>query len=427
MIRFRVSLIAAVAGTLLISGGCSRSRWLSRRDYAEMHDPFTENGQSESGSSEGEGGVPGVASLADGKRTAAVADSSDEQSAADYGGAEKLNGPKPIQPKSSGHESGGAVAQASYPDADSESSTITNAAASAADDAAPGPSLTDFMEADPESAASEFAAGEPAVSPEQDAAPGASIAGRESATDDFGEFSSADSAEAGSEVETGDAASQGFAEVPDDAESSANEAEVNRFSEWASLQEESPPSDIPQDAEKVFTNIAPASSALSLENLNNGDSDQTPDAAEVAEEMSTESGMETAELPNLFTDAAETDEATADEAAEPLIRPAAAAVDETQQSDDNPFAEFENIHESQSAAPPAGALKTATPAAMNSENAIPKSNHSDPSGSNPFGDQSVEQERKPARKQNSRSTRRPSTDSGFEMDSGWKPSHVVQP
>lgn len=427
MIRFRVSLIAAVAGTLLISGGCSRSRWLSRRDYAEMHDPFTENGQSESGSSEGEGGIPGVASLADGKRTAAVAHSSGEESAANYGDAEKLSGPKPIHPKGSGHESGGAVAQASYPDADSESSNITNASASAADDAAPGPSLTDFMQEDPEAAASEFAAGEPAVSAEQDAAPAASIAGRESATDEFGEFPSADGAEANSELESEEATAPGFAEVPGAAEESANEAEINRFSEWASLQGESPSAEIPHDAEKVFTNIAPASSAFSLENMNNGDTDPAADAADRSEEVATESGVEAAELPNLFTDAADTDETASDEAAEPLIRPAAAAADEIQQSDENPFAEFENIHESQSAAAPADALESPAPDSTNQEVTPAKVHSGDPSGSNPFGSQPAARERKPARKLNSRSTRRTSTDSGFEMDSGWKPSHVVQP
>jgi hypothetical protein len=123
-------LVLAAAVMLICSGGCSRARWLSRKDYKELNDPFAAGSEmadaesSENSEFEADPATAGRASLAEPK-TAALPwqrpdAGQDTASTAEPAAAE----PKPIIQQASGNSfdtNAGSVAQASYPDETPES------------------------------------------------------------------------------------------------------------------------------------------------------------------------------------------------------------------------------------------------------------------------------------------------------------------
>jgi hypothetical protein len=125
-------LVLAAAVVLICSGGCSRARWLSRKDYKELNDPFAagsemadaDSSENSEFDAEADPAKAGRASLAEPK-TAALpwqrpGAGSDEASTEEPAAA----GPKPIIQQASGKSfdtSVGSVAQASYPDETPES------------------------------------------------------------------------------------------------------------------------------------------------------------------------------------------------------------------------------------------------------------------------------------------------------------------
>lgn len=104
-------VLITLAGSLLVSTGCTKSRWFTRKDYAESQDPFmeTEAVASTSGSDKS-----GRATLDDATPSSAVADT------------RPLSGPKPIQRVGSVTDPanpGPPVSRAVYPE--SEAATAT--------------------------------------------------------------------------------------------------------------------------------------------------------------------------------------------------------------------------------------------------------------------------------------------------------------
>jgi hypothetical protein len=112
------------AGLICGGSGCSRSRWLSRKEYSEIQDPFTDSE---------EGIAPSrFADSGDAPKDAAggeVADASAGDSSPSGGG---LDGPKPIR-QASGKKSNSAassVSHASYPDSSAADGASIDAAGS---------------------------------------------------------------------------------------------------------------------------------------------------------------------------------------------------------------------------------------------------------------------------------------------------------
>lgn len=141
MSHHKIFLSAALV-ILLTSTGCSKSRWLSRNDYSEMHDPFMEG---ESAVAE----TPAVPKASNGAGRARLDDSDtasismaqvpSSRTAATGG---PLSGPKPIQQASGTAAARPPVSQASYPqDAAGQSAGIPRSNLAAKK----GPSLSDFM------------------------------------------------------------------------------------------------------------------------------------------------------------------------------------------------------------------------------------------------------------------------------------------
>lgn len=133
LLTWKVLAGAVLIAELATISGCAQNRLLSRRDYAEMHDPFMEPSAASSlaaagSSSEGQGSDVGVVQLGAPKSYGA-------SSTADSTGMVALGGPKPILRASAETSVGasGGVIQAIYPGA-------RNATAEY-----PGPSLSDFM------------------------------------------------------------------------------------------------------------------------------------------------------------------------------------------------------------------------------------------------------------------------------------------
>ncbi len=110
----RIFLSAALV-IMLTSTGCSKSRWLSRNDYSEMHDPFMEG---ESAVAE----TPAVPKASNGAGRARLDDSDTASismaqvpSSRSAANGAPLSGPKPIQQASGTAAARSPVSQASYP------------------------------------------------------------------------------------------------------------------------------------------------------------------------------------------------------------------------------------------------------------------------------------------------------------------------
>ena len=158
------SIVLLVACVMATSGvGCSASRWMTRRDYAEMADPFLAAPQEKSLIAGSEGaanntdgvvrlGQPPAASYA-GQSTTGVA------SLSRTAGEGSLNGPKPLQPAAVNHRN--STAKASYPARATMPEQRT-----AALTGSNGPSLSDFMSTatDNRAAAEQMSNGGPPVS-----------------------------------------------------------------------------------------------------------------------------------------------------------------------------------------------------------------------------------------------------------------------
>lgn len=112
------------AGLICGGSGCSRSRWLSRKEYSEIQDPFTDSE---------EGIAPSrFADSGDAPKDAAggeVADASADDSSPSSGG---LDGPKPIRQASGkkSHSAASSVSHASYPESSADGEASIDAAAS---------------------------------------------------------------------------------------------------------------------------------------------------------------------------------------------------------------------------------------------------------------------------------------------------------
>ncbi len=135
-------LLVTLAMSLLFCPGCAKNRWLSRRDYSEMQDPFMESeavADAESETPRRSGGdKAGKARLSN-----SIARSESDSDGRD---AAPLLGPKPIQRTAASNDpvtQTGRVANAAYPrDAESaDDSTNSGSAAQSYE----GPALSDFL------------------------------------------------------------------------------------------------------------------------------------------------------------------------------------------------------------------------------------------------------------------------------------------
>ena len=149
--QFALPMLAAMF-VVTAASGCSASRWLSRKDYAEMGDPFLAFPQVAESSASSALGSGTTTSAGEGIVRLGQPGSTSGASAAGRsslsGGSvtSPLSGPKPIQTAATlaAAASRPAASQAQYPDA-----AIAGRAAasrnSAVGDIHPGPSLSDFM------------------------------------------------------------------------------------------------------------------------------------------------------------------------------------------------------------------------------------------------------------------------------------------
>ncbi len=182
-VRHLLTLSLTVAA-FASSTGCSRAKWLSRKDYSEMHDPFMGSPAAVADNSEDQKD-PSTGSVSTGVAQLAESDSRrpDDASADSAGtGFASLSGPKPIQRRADAvTRSGSPFAQAAYPgdktanagaasseavypsdqdrssagtvDLRSAAASTTSGGGGKMKKAASGPSLSDFMSGTQEAAA----------------------------------------------------------------------------------------------------------------------------------------------------------------------------------------------------------------------------------------------------------------------------------
>ena len=138
---FTKPILATLVLSLLFCSGCAKNRWLSRRDYSEMQDPFMESEAVADAESQrrSKGDTTGRARL-----SSSLADANPES---DEREAAPLLGPKPIQQASAANDSeirSGRIANAAYP---RDSETQPGAAGEAPSTRSyEGPALSDFLQ-----------------------------------------------------------------------------------------------------------------------------------------------------------------------------------------------------------------------------------------------------------------------------------------
>lgn len=138
---FTKPILATLVLSLLFCSGCAKNRWLSRRDYSEMQDPFMESEAVADAESprRSKGDTAGRARLSN-----SLADTNPESDARD---AVPLLGPKPIQQASAANDPefrSGRIANAAYP----REPEIQSGAAGEAPSTRSyeGPALSDFLQ-----------------------------------------------------------------------------------------------------------------------------------------------------------------------------------------------------------------------------------------------------------------------------------------
>ena len=138
---FTKPIFAALVLSLLFCSGCAKNRWLSRRDYSEMQDPFMDSEAVADTKSprRSKGDSAGRARL-DNSLTDTIPES-------DAGDAAPLLGPKPIQQASAANDPeirSGRIANAAYP---REPETQPGAAGETSSTRSyEGPALSDFLQ-----------------------------------------------------------------------------------------------------------------------------------------------------------------------------------------------------------------------------------------------------------------------------------------
>lgn len=112
--------LVALLLSILLAGGCSSSRTLSRSDYEDTRDPFMQGGSGGTGAA----GSTGMASLDDPSPGELAAGT-----AADSGAASPLPGPKPIRQAAAvqgAHTAGSGIARAAYPQPETPDDRVSN-------------------------------------------------------------------------------------------------------------------------------------------------------------------------------------------------------------------------------------------------------------------------------------------------------------
>jgi hypothetical protein len=139
MAMIRISILTLVLSGLVVSSGCSSNRWLSRRYYSEMQDPFME--PATVADATGDDNV-----RQDSTGRARLKNYSDETSDAVVQDSQLLKGPKPIQRSASEEDApavSGRISNATYPrDAGAQDSE----AAANSTRSYSGPALSDFLQ-----------------------------------------------------------------------------------------------------------------------------------------------------------------------------------------------------------------------------------------------------------------------------------------
>jgi hypothetical protein len=135
-------LLVALTAGLLLTSGCAKNRWLSRRDYSEMQDPFA--GGSELAAQDAGAGSSGERAPGAGRArvNTLTADASSDGTAA-------LRGPKPLQPAGANNQMAGSMSSATYSGSpEAERNRVPPGARSYS-----GPELSDFLNGRPTAAA----------------------------------------------------------------------------------------------------------------------------------------------------------------------------------------------------------------------------------------------------------------------------------
>lgn len=144
---------------LVLTSGCTKTRWLSRRDYSEMQDPFaTEDSSVAASAADGTDRSQRGTDSRTGRARVTIPDT-DSATAQD----DSLSGPKPIQRASAGRDTIGrsGVSTADYP---RQTATDPDPATSSGQTARSysGPQLSDFMNGRTGAATSDRSAASPA-------------------------------------------------------------------------------------------------------------------------------------------------------------------------------------------------------------------------------------------------------------------------
>ena len=131
-------VLILLTASLLCLTGCAKNRWLSRRDYSEMQDPFATEGEAIADAADKAAADGRVAGNRSGRARVQTADDAESASVAEP----LMRGPKPIQRASAGRDAanGSQVSTADYPQA-----TGSTAAAPGTARSLSGPELSDFL------------------------------------------------------------------------------------------------------------------------------------------------------------------------------------------------------------------------------------------------------------------------------------------
>lgn len=428
-------VLITLAGSLLVSTGCSKSRWFTRKDYAESQDPFMET---EGVASSSPADKAGRARLDDSTSSAdsAVAD------------ARPLAGPKPIQRVGSVTDParpGAPISRAVYPEA-GEAEATAGAPAAGTTRSYEGTELSGYLQkrrsemetrtADTAAQASQAvntqaAAARSTASTLTDparrspAAQAAALPKLSEEAEGFSNFLSQGARTADSAASTARQAAATVEQTEDAAADFADFA-AQKQAEWSTEV-----SNAPATAKKTASN-AVSSARNSAQAV----------VDDFVEQVNTPAADGSEFEPDQFAsdDAAMEDEA---ESAQPLIRKAAASRDTEFEA--NPFEEFE------APAPKAAAPKSSPKSAASkapAPKAAPAEFEENPF-ENPFADAPAKaaapkpsagksatgatgaktgSARTPAAsKAPAKKSAEPTVDDGFGFDSGWKPSNLETP
>jgi hypothetical protein len=432
-------VLISLAGSLLVSTGCTKSRWFTRKDYAESQDPFME--------------TEGVASSsgADKAGRATLDDSSSADSA--VADARPLSGPKPIQRVGSTTDPanpGAPISRAVYPET-GEAAATAGAPATGATRSYEGTELSGYLQkrrsematrtTDTTAQASQAvntqaAAAKSTASTMTDPArrsPAAQAAALPKLSDEaegFSNFLSQGARTADSAASTTRQAAATISETENAAADFADFA-AQKQAEW-STEVSNAPATVKKTASSAVSSARNSAQAVVDDFVEHVNTPAAGNEFEADQFASEETAME--------------DET---ESAQPLIRKAAAASEETE-FEANPFEEFEapapKAPASKAAAPKpaskAAASKAPAPRTAPAEfeenpfenpfadtpakTIAPKSSPGKPAsaatGAKPGSAKTSATPKAPAKK-----SAEPTVDDSFGFDSGWKPSHLETP